>query len=76
MSEQIREKDRERLKKIAVKVIEPENAFTREEIVKKIMEKTGVNQERAEKGFSMMLESGAIEVAGSGKFFLGGSTPF
>ena len=76
MSEPIPEKSKERLKNIAQGVIEPEDAYTKDQIVERIMRKTGVTLERAENGFKMMLESGAIEDTQSGKFYLGGSTPF
>jgi hypothetical protein len=58
--------------------------YTRAEAIEKIRTNTSVTEERAEKGFSLMIESRAIEPAVDALtntlhpdlFYLGGSTPF
>jgi hypothetical protein len=58
--------------------------YTRLEAIDRIRIKTNVSQERAEKGFDLMIESRAIEptvdaltyTTHTDLFYLGGSTPF
>ena len=76
MSVPISENDRQTLKNIALAIVPPEDAFTQEEIIGRLIDKTGVEPERAKKGFNMMLQSGAIEHTGHTLYYLGGSTPF
>ncbi len=65
------------LREIALSILEPENSYTREEIVDRIRESTGVSQERAENGFNKILEAGELEeVPDLGIYYLRGSVPF
>ena len=67
----------EKLKGLANKVVEPFRGFYSEEIIEQIMKATNVSQERAEVGFTLMLQAGAIEQAINPEiYYLGGSTPF
>jgi len=68
--------DKDRLIKLAERIIEGQNTYTREEIVDKIKEATNVSQERAERGFNLILDAGAIEPTQGGRYYLTGSTPF
>lgn len=68
--------DKPKLIALAERVIEGERSYSREEIVARIKEATTVNQERAERGFYLLLRSGAIEPTMGDTYFLTGSTPF
>jgi len=68
--------DRPKLIALAQRVIEGENSYSREEIIERIKEATNVNQERAEKGFNLILQAGAIEPTLGDRYYLTGSTPF
>jgi len=68
--------DKDRLIKLAERIIEEQNTYTKEEIVDKIKEATKVSQERAERGFNLILDAGAIEPTQGGRYYLTGSTPF
>lgn len=68
--------DSYRLSVIAGDVFTGENSYTQEEAIERIREVTKVNQERAERGFKLMEEAGAIERTPAGSYFLAGSTPF
>jgi len=68
--------DAARLIALAQRVIEGENSYTREEIVERIGEATGVIRERAERGFNLMLQAGAIVPTLRDRYYLAGSTPF
>jgi hypothetical protein len=69
--------DRPKLIALAQRVIEGENSYTKEEIKERIKEATNVNQERAERGFNLILQAGAIEQTINPEFYyLTGSTPF
>ena len=68
--------DRPKLIALAQKVIEGENNYTKEEIVQRIKEETNVSRERAERGFNLILEAGAIEPTPGGRYYLTSSTPF
>jgi hypothetical protein len=68
--------DRPKLIALAQRVIEGENSYSREEIVAKIKEATNVNQDRAERGFNLILQAGAIEPNLGDRYYLTGSTPF
>lgn len=58
-------------------ILEQSKSYTKEDIVKRIKEATNVNQERAERGFSLMIKAGAIEqTKKTDLYYLGGSTPF
>ena len=68
--------DRPKLIAFAQRVIEGENSYTKEEITERIKEATNVNQERAERGFNLILQAGAIEPTLGDRYYLTGSTPF
>ena len=68
--------DKPKLIALAQRVIEGENSYSREEIIERIKEATNVNQERAEIGFTLLLQAGAIEPTQGDEYYLTGSTPF
>lgn len=69
--------DKPKLIALAQRVIEGENSYSREEIIERIKEATNVNQERAERGFNLILQAGAIEQTINPElYYLVGSTPF
>lgn len=68
--------DKPKLIAISQKVIPEENSFSREEIIQRIKDATKVSQERAERGFKLILQVGAIKPTLSNKYYLTGSTPF
>ena len=71
-----KEIDKPKLIALAHRVIEGDNSYSREDIIERIKEATNVNQERAERGFNLILQAGAIELTPGGKYYLTGSTPF
>ena len=68
--------DKPKLIALAQRVIEGENNYSREEIVTRIKEATNVSQERADRGFNLILQAGAIEPTLGDRYYLTGSTPF
>jgi hypothetical protein len=68
--------DKPKLIALAQRVIEGENSYSKEDIVARIKEATNVNQERAEIGFNLFLQAGAIEPTPGDRYYLTGSTPF
>jgi len=68
--------DKPKLIALAKTVIEGENSYTKEEVIERIKEVTKVNQERAERGFNLILQAGAIEATPGDRYYLTGSTPF
>jgi len=68
--------DKPKLIALAQRVIEGENSYSREEIIERIKEATNVNQERADRGFTLILQAGAIEPTLGDRYYLTGSTPF
>jgi hypothetical protein len=72
----LEEGDKLKLIALAQRVIEVENSYSRAEIIDRIKEATNVRQERAERGFNLILEAGAIETTTGDKYYLIGSTPF
>ena len=68
--------DKPKLIALAQRVIEGENSYSREEIIERIKEATNVNQERADRGFNLILQAGAIEPTLGDRYYLTGSTPF
>jgi hypothetical protein len=66
---------RETLIALAKRLIKGEAIHSKEEIIEAIKTGSKVSQERAEKGFSLMLEAGAFESIGD-SYYLTGSTPF
>ena len=73
---EIKAQEIDKLIALAQRVIEGENSYSREEIIERIKEATNVNQDRAEKGFNLILQAGAIELTPGGRYYLTGSTPF
>jgi len=61
---------------LAQRVIEGENSYSKEEIVARLKEATNVTQERAEIGFKLMLQAGALETTPVETYYLINSTPF
>jgi hypothetical protein len=70
------EVDKPKLIALAQKIIKEENSYTKEEIIERIKEVTNVSQERADKGFTLILQAGAIETTPRNRYYLTGSTPF
>jgi hypothetical protein len=68
--------DKPKLIALAQRVIEGENSYSKEEIVARLKEATNVNQERAEIGFKLMLQAGALETTPAETYYLINSTPF
>ena len=69
--------DKPKLIALAHRVIEGENSYSREDIIERIKEATNVNQERADRGFNLILQAGAIEQTINPElYYLVGSTPF
>ena len=68
--------DSPKLIALAQRVIQGESSYSKEEIIDRIKEATNVNQDRAERGFNLILQAGAIELSPGGKYYLTGSTPF
>lgn len=69
--------DRPKLIALAQRVIEGENSYSRDDIIERIKEATNVSQERAERGFNLILQAGAIEQTINPElYYLTGSTPF
>jgi len=71
-----KEIDKPKLIALAQRVIEGENSYSREDIIERIKEATNVNQERADRGFNLFLQAGAIEPTLGDRYYLTGSTPF
>jgi hypothetical protein len=70
------ELDKPKLIALAQRVIKGENSYSKEEVIDRIKEDTNVTQERAERGFSFMLQAGAIKPTLGDKYYLISSTPF
>ena len=68
--------DKAKLIALAQRVIEGGNNYSKAEIVARIKEATNVNQERAERGFNLILQAGAIEPTQGDSYYLTDSTPF
>jgi len=69
--------DKPKLIALAQRVIEGENSYSKEDIVARIKEATNISQERADKGFNLILQAGAIEQTINPElYYLVGSTPF
>jgi hypothetical protein len=73
---EIKAQEIDKLIALAQRVIEGENSYSKAEIVARIKEATNVNQERAEIGFKLMLQAGALETTPVESYYLTGSTPF
>jgi hypothetical protein len=62
---------------LAERILEQSKSYSKEEILKRIKEATNVNQERAERGFTLLITAGAVEqIINQDLYYLGGSTPF
>lgn len=61
---------------LAKRFIEKDNSYTKEEVIKRIKEATKVTQDRAEKGFNLILQAGAIELTQGERYYLTGFNPF
>ena len=72
----VKEIDKLKLIALAQRVIERENSYNKEEVIDKIKKATNVNQERAERGFNLILQTGAIEIIPGERYIIKGSTPF
>ena len=72
----VQETDKPKLIALAKKVLEGEMSYTQTQIVERIKEATNVSQGRAEVGFKLMLQAGAIEPTPGDGYYLTGSTPF
>jgi hypothetical protein len=68
--------DRPKLIALAQRLLKGETSYSKEELIAIIKEATNVSQERAEKGFNLILQAGAIEIIIGGRYCLTGSTPF
>jgi len=68
--------DKPKLIALAQRAIEVNNSYGKEEVIARIKEATNVNQERAERGFNLILQAGAIEPTLGDRYCLTGSTPF
>jgi hypothetical protein len=71
-----KEVDKPKLLALALRILNGERTYTKEDITGRIVADMKVNQERAEKGFSLLLQVGAIQPVGWGRYYLTGSTPF
>jgi hypothetical protein len=66
-----------KLMALAQRTLRGNNGYTREEVVDLIKQTTKVNQQRAERGFTLMLQAQTIEQAPNPEiYYLAGSTPF
>ena len=64
------------LSEIVALVMEQQNHFSHDEIVNRIMNRTGTPIERAQNGFNLMLKNGLIAPTTVGTYYLSTSTPF
>jgi len=74
---EVTDPDNSKIIALAGKVIKGEESYSKEEIISRIKEATNVSQERAEIGFNLILQAGAIEQTINPElYYLTGSTPF
>lgn len=71
-----KEIDKPKLITLAQRIIEGNNSYLKEELIERIKEATNVSQERADRGFNLILQAGAIEPTLGDRYYLTGSTPF
>lgn len=77
ISNKIKDKERIGLINLAHRILQGERSYNRAEIVDRIEGATEVTKDRAEKGFNLLLQAGAIEpTLDPGLYYLSGSTPF
>jgi len=74
--ERPQEVDKAKLITLAQKVIEGESNYSKEDIIDRIKEVNNISKDRAETGFNLMLQAGAISYTIGESYFLTGSTPF
>jgi hypothetical protein len=72
----LKEDSKHKLIALAQRIIKGEDSYIKEDIITRIKEATNVNQERAERGFNLLLKAGAIEPTLGNSYYLTGSTPF
>jgi hypothetical protein len=66
-----------KLTALAKRTLRGNNGYTREEVVDLIKQTAQVSQQRAERGFTLMLQAQTIEQAPNPEiYYLAGSTPF
>jgi hypothetical protein len=68
--------DKPKLLALAQRILQGETIYSRSDVVARIMEATTVSSERADNGFTMMLQTGVIEPTLEDNYYLTGSTPF
>lgn len=68
--------DKDKLKEIALSVVGEQSNRHKDEIIQDIAILSKVERSRAERGFTMMLEAGILELGLGERYFLTGSTPF
>ena len=75
-TETIKPTDRSKLVEIAKTIIGLRNNYYKEVIVAKLKQETKVDEDRAERGFYLMLQAGVIEITNVDTYYLTDSTPF
>jgi transglutaminase-like putative cysteine protease len=68
--------DQPRLQALARKLFKPQTNYTEEQVKRALIDATGVEPWRADKGLYLLLRAEAIEQTPAGTFYLAGSTPF
>ena len=68
--------DKPKLIALAQRLLKGETSYSKEELIVIIKEATNVNQDRADIGFNLILQAGAIERLIGERYCLTGSTPF
>lgn len=69
--------DRPKLIALAQRVVKGQRGYSEEELIEVISKATNTSRERAERGFYLMLEVGALELhTNQETYYLGGDTPF
>jgi hypothetical protein len=68
--------DKPKLIALAQRLLKGKTSYSKEELIVIIKEATNVNQERAERGFNLILQAGAIEIIPGERYIIKGSTPF
>jgi hypothetical protein len=69
-------RDVRRLITLSREALEPERSYSPDEIRERLIDVTGVTRERADNGLNRLIDTGALEHNGAGRYFLAGSTPF
>ena len=74
---EIKAQEIDKLIALAQRVIEGESSYSKEEIIARLQAETKVDRTRAERGFNLILQAGAIEQTINPElYYLVGSTPF